>query len=423
MRKLSVSFTLCSGIVVLTAVFSARVAAATPNRIFVTSVTGNGDLSTWADSGGVPGLAGADAVCRARATAAGLSDPSLYVAWMSDSTNDAYCRAHGLSGTKASNCGGLPEPPSFAGPWVRTDLHPFGPVIHELLGLHGTVFIPCSKDEFGVESMSDFVFTATDHEGVYIPGASFACTDWTSSASVMVPAGDLARTTQSWTRFGQIGCSHPAAALICLKQADGPAIAPLFNQGALAFMTASYGKGRLEDWPEAGGQQGLAAGDNICRLRAMAAGLPHPEHFKAWLSTSSVNAGDRFTFGGPWVRPDGVIVAHTKADLVSGELHSPINQTALGEYWGNWGAWTGSTSAGIGTGSHCADWSSDGGGPQGTNGAVNAVTSWSEFFGPDECSNYGSIYCLSSMPGAIRVFFDDFESGSYFAWSIVTPQP
>ncbi len=393
---------------------------ATPNQIFVTSVSGNGDLSTWADSGGVPGLAGADAVCRARATAAGLEGEDLYVAWMSDSTDDAYCRAHGLSGTKASNCGGLPDPPTFAGPWVRTDLHSFGPGIHELLGLHGTVFIPCSIDEFGVDSMSDFVFTATDLDGEYTPGASLACSDWTSSAAVPVPAGSLTRTTGSWTKFGQIGCANPAA-LICLKQADGPPIAPLFNQGALAFMTESFGNGRLEDWPEAGGQQGLAAGDNICVLRAMAAGLPHPEEFKAWLSTSSVDAGDRFTFGGPWVRPDGVIVAQTKGDLVSGELHSPINQSAFGVYWGNWGVWTGSTGLGAGTGAHCVDWTSDASGPQGTDGLANSIDEWSEAFAPQPCSSYGSLYCLSNVPGAIRVFFDGFESGDTIAWSSVVP--
>ena len=39
---------------------------------FVTSVQGNGDLGSWPDSGGLTGLAGGDAICRARATAAGL---------------------------------------------------------------------------------------------------------------------------------------------------------------------------------------------------------------------------------------------------------------------------------------------------------------------------------------------------------------
>jgi hypothetical protein len=418
---------LCWGVAVLTAVIAEGAAGGedrgvtpSPNQIFVTSVTGTGDLSTWADSGGVAGLAGADAVCQARATAASLEGAALFVAWMSDSVDDAYCRVHGMTGKKATNCGGLPDPPSFAGPWVRTDLHPFSPAIHGLVGFHGNVYIPVSKDEFGIESMASFAFSATDYNGEYKPGSSLACSDWTSSASGMVPGGSLSRTTGSWTDFGQIGCANPAP-LICLKQADGPPIAPLFNQGALAFLTHSIGNGRLEDWPEAGGKQGLEAGDNICRLRASAAGLPHPEEFKAWLSTSSVDAADRFTFGGPWVRPDGVIVAQTRVDLVSGQLHSPINQTAFGVYWGNQGVWTGSTGLGAGTGAHCVDWSSDSSGPQGTYGLANAIDEWSEVFGPQPCSGYCALYCLSNVPGAIRVFFDGFESGGALSWSTVVP--
>ena len=70
--------------------------AQSPRRVFVTSVTGTADLSTWPDSGGVGGLTGADSVCRARALAAGLGNSTGFVAWMSDSSNDAYCRIHGF---------------------------------------------------------------------------------------------------------------------------------------------------------------------------------------------------------------------------------------------------------------------------------------------------------------------------------------
>jgi len=74
-------------------------------RVFVTSVTGNGDLSTWDNANALSGLAAADAVCRARADIAFLDNPTQFVAWMSDSSNDAYCRIHGLSGLRSANCG------------------------------------------------------------------------------------------------------------------------------------------------------------------------------------------------------------------------------------------------------------------------------------------------------------------------------
>ncbi len=393
---------------------------ASPNPVFVTSVTGTGDLSTWADTGGISGLAGADMVCRARATAAGLTDANLFVAWLSDSSNDAYCRIHQMSGTKASNCGGLPSLPSFAGPWARTDGHPFGEKIHLLLGIHGVIYIPALLDEYGATAPSTRVFTATDSNGEYDGAASAGCSDWTSADPLMVPGGDTLRTTQSWTRTGQIGCQS-SWPLLCMLSAEGPDLTPLHNQGALAFMTSSTGNGRLEDWAEAGGYQGLDAADNICLLRAIAADLPHPEEFKAWLSTSMVNATDRFTFGGPWVRPDGVIVAHTKAELISGELHAPINQTEFGEYYGNFGAWTGSTAAGVGSGFHCNDWTSDNGGDTGSAGAVNSIYNWWESPSPSPCTSIPSLYCLSNVPSAIRIFFDGFETGDLNPWSVTQP--
>lgn len=389
-----------------------------PNPVFVTSVTGTGDLSTWADAGGFSGLAAADNICRARALAAGLDNANLYVAWLSDSSDDAYCRIHGMSGTKASNCSGFPSLPSFAGPWARIDGHPFATDIFNALSFIGEVYVPALLTEFGVAAASTLYFTATDDEGVYDPIG--ACDDWTSNPVVIVRYGSALRTKDSWSGAGWLYCDQDRP-LLCMLPGDGPALTPLYNQGALAFVSSSTGTGRLEDWPEAGGYLGLAAADNICLLRAMAAGLPHPEEFKAWLSTSTVNATDRFTFGGPWVRPDGVFVAQTKAELVSGRLHAPINQGAFGEYRGNAGVWTGSTGTGVGGGSYCNDWVSDNGGDAGSAGTANSVDQWSEYFGPESCSETRSLYCLSNVPSAIRIFFDSFETGDLTSWSVTQP--
>lgn len=70
-------------------------------KAFITSVTGAGDLSAWPDAGGASGVAAGDAVCAARAAAAGLS--GTFKAWLSDGVTGAIDRF------------------SSNGPWVRVD--------------------------------------------------------------------------------------------------------------------------------------------------------------------------------------------------------------------------------------------------------------------------------------------------------------
>lgn len=60
---------------------------------------------------------------------------------------------------------------------------------------------------------------------------------------------------------------------------------------------------------------GLSGADALCQTRANAGGLGST--WKAWLSTSSVNAKDRVV-DATYVRLDGVVVASNKADLTDG---------------------------------------------------------------------------------------------------------
>ena len=76
-----------------------------PRVAFVTSVFGDGNLGSWPDSGIEVGVAAADEICQARATVAGLANSGNFVAWLSTTTDDAYCRLHGFSGKKSANCG------------------------------------------------------------------------------------------------------------------------------------------------------------------------------------------------------------------------------------------------------------------------------------------------------------------------------
>jgi hypothetical protein len=66
---------------------------------------------------------------------------------------------------------------------------------------------------------------------------------------------------------------------------------------------------------------GLAGADAICAQRALAAGLAGT--YRAWLSTSTVNAIDRLGSASGWVRPDGKPVLNSVADIAQSKLFYP----------------------------------------------------------------------------------------------------
>jgi hypothetical protein len=62
------------------------------NLVFITSISGTGNLSSWPQAGGASGLAAGDAICKSAAAAGGLPDPASFVAWLSTATTDARDR-------------------------------------------------------------------------------------------------------------------------------------------------------------------------------------------------------------------------------------------------------------------------------------------------------------------------------------------
>jgi len=391
--------------------------------VFVTSVSGTGNLgdaASWPDNGGFTGLAAADAVCQARASAAGLSRPGDFVAWMSDTGNDAYCRVHGHTGTVAGNCGGLPSLPNFAGPWLRTDGHPFAEVIEEMLDPIGRVYVPARLDEFGTPSLEYHYFTATDGYGVYFASPSAACADWTAAPTDVVIVGGTRTSSHSWSSYGTISCSA-VRPLLCMQAGAAAPLPPILNYGALAFVTSIRGQGRLQDWPDADGQLGVAAADAICRSRAAAGGLRWPDQFKAWISSSTENAPDRIGFSGPWVRLDGVVVAQSKTDLLDGEIFGPINQDEYAAYASGLYVLTGTDSSGIWGTEDCSGWSSALSTDFATTGRLNDVMRWADQGYHNQCDRQARLYCLSEVENGPVVFFDGFETNSTAAWTTTFP--
>ncbi|MBZ0090473.1 MAG: hypothetical protein K8H90_08860, partial [Thermoanaerobaculia bacterium] len=162
----------------------------------------------------------------------------------------------------------------------------------------------------------------------------------------------------------------------------------------------------------------VAAGDAICQSRATAAGLPLPISFRAWLSSSTVDAKDHVHFAGPWIRLDGVRIADSKDDLVDGELHTTMNQTETGEYDSSAMAWTGTGADGLVLNQTCSDWTSTEAWGWAGFGFL-AGSEWTERSSFPCSSDTFQLYCLSVFPAIL--FVDDFESSDSDAWSLTQP--
>lgn len=72
----------------------------------------------------------------------------------------------------------------------------------------------------------------------------------------------------------------------------------------------------------------LEAADRYCNLAALAGGLTGV--FRAWLSTSAMDARDRLQGARGWVRPDGLPFADTVDDIVRGRTFYPPSIDELG---------------------------------------------------------------------------------------------
>jgi hypothetical protein len=316
-------------------------------RVFVTSVSGTGNLSTWPDANGATGLAAGDAICQARAAAAGI--PGSFVAWLSDASDDAFCRVQGLTGTRAADCGQA-TPPAAAGPWMRVDGVPWAGALEDLVAAPPRVYAPVALDELGAVAPEP-VFSNTGPDGSAV---TTGCGNWSDGVGG-VGYGGARMTGTYWTQWGAWSCGSPAR-LLCFEVGDGPALEFPAITDKRAFITSTTVTGNLAASPDAGGATGVAAGDAICRARATAAGLADPLAFKAWLSDAAASAASRFTSDGPWVRLDGLRVADSEADLLDARLATTLNLTETGAYLTDALAWTGTAYNGTANAWRCGDW-------------------------------------------------------------------
>lgn len=168
-----------------------------------------------------------------------------------------------------------------------------------------------------------------------------------------------------------------------------------------AFVTSVAGTGNLASWVASGGLTGLAAADNVCRVRAVAGGLPNGATYRAWLSTSTTDAychvqgltgkrsnqcnGAPQPGGGPWYLVNGVsYFTGSLAELTGAEgtIHRPVlldefaDEVASNEQM----YWTGTSVIGTGVGTNdCGDWTSASDASFGQQGAaLGSAVVWTD---------------------------------------------
>jgi hypothetical protein len=230
----------------------------TPNRVFVTSTTVDGAFG---------GIAAADAMCSARAAAAGLS--GTYVAYLSDSTTNATTRI-------ASSRG-----------WIRRDGAPLADVPNAFTT--GKILFPPRLDEYGNDLGNVNVYTGTDY------GVTFAnlCTNWSDNAAGLM--GGMSQTQYASTSMNASNraCSTQGH-ILCVETGRNITVEARPNTGKLAFSTKN-------NWVPGGG---LASADAFCASEAASAGLSGT--FLAALATTTEPVSARFDVSATYRRVDGV---------------------------------------------------------------------------------------------------------------------
>lgn len=339
-------------------------ATATPdfNRVFVTSTL---------QAGSFGGLAGADGICAARATAASL--PGTYVAWLSTSTATGASRLGSARG------------------FVRVDGKPFANTVADIV-TH-KIFNPLRLNESGVDvsfnvapSASTLtVWTGTAKDGTASTGQN--CIDWTVTSGSGL-TGRVSGGPASWTERSNAGCGT-SRRLYCFQIDNTTAnLVPAPTAGKIAFVsTKSFAPGPTV---------GIAGADTQCATEATNAGLAGT--YKALLATSTASAASRFTLAPLYVRRDGIPVA-TGATIGAGAaLDSGIWQRADGTYVPSTGdlVYTGAPlPSSVGTlASTCDDWTTT----SSTTATIGADTfadsTWWNLASNQACSATLAVYCL-----------------------------
>ena len=135
---------------------------------------------------------------------------------------------------------------------------------------------------------------------------------------------------------------------------------------------------------------GLEAGDAQCNLSAATLGGV----WRAWLSSSSVDAIDRIEDVGPWYLVDRTTLVFDDAAQMATGPSAPIDMSEDGERLPAKSVWTGTAPAGTGASDTCSDWSSDRATVEGQVGRSNLTGATWTTSTVESCGLYAGLYCI-----------------------------
>ncbi len=306
------------------------------------------------------GLAGADQTCSAAATAAGHA--GTFKAFLADPTTVAIARFN-LSGA----------------PWARID---GTPIVHVAADLaNGKLVAPLNQTARGEYLAQGLVWT-----GMLDPRepALDTCKGWSSTKPPLTGhGGEVTATGRAFLssgNYGNLACTHEDSYVYCLEESETgqPPAAPPDTEANVLFVTADAWSGDLG---------GVAGADEKCRSAATMAGLSGD--FRAWLATDTTDLSEPLGSARGFVRPDGLPIAATAAELEAGRFLYPPNQTAMGKTLGlSQHAWTGTYFE------TCDNWTSDasrGGIGRPASGGPEGL--FNEY---DYCDQPSHLYCVGT---------------------------
>jgi hypothetical protein len=319
------------------------------------------------------GISGADTFCQTAANNAHL--PGTYKAFLSTSTQNANARYGTARG------------------WVRLD----GQAVMDTMMTTGNattnaLYYPINITERGTALTSvTNVITGShedgslNHDGDYgSPGPAATCQDWTSlsqtygdAAYQNVWVGYSNMIGGSWTVWGGTLCNIVSyASVYCLGTDLTRTLTITPPTPARHFFVSTA-------FLNSAG--GLSAGDAECQLEAQNAGLSNYANYIAFLATNGASAASRLSAdagaGANWIRTDGIPIATSAANFLTGTIAAPpiahANKTYPVEYGDSvWYGATSPTAAGT-TGTTCQGWTSNNAGDHGAYATVSILDgSW-----------------------------------------------
>jgi hypothetical protein len=160
------------------------------------------------------------------------------------------------------------------------------------------------------------------------------------------------------------------------------------SSGTRMFVTAEAYGSNLAELGEAA--DGLTGADNLCALRARIAGLGGS--WKAWLSSSTVDALDRIHGNGPWYQRSNKVAFSSRENLRT-EPRVWLLDDEFGESAG-YNFWTATRHGGLrsATGT-CGDWTGALQGTALTGSPTLAGTHWTEDYAI-ACSGRSRLLCI-----------------------------